>query len=56
MPICFAISGKRVQRFFDEKSQTKTTYVTFISRISKDISICQEGFFIEIISCIQMKF
>ena len=47
MPICFAISGKKMKRFFDEKSQIKATYVTYIGRVSKDISICQEGFFKE---------
>ena len=44
MPICFTISGKKMKRFFDEKSQTKTTYVAFVVEVSKDISICQEGF------------
>jgi hypothetical protein len=33
-----------MNKFFDEKSQIKATRVTFIGRVSKDISICQEGF------------
>ena len=45
MPTCFAISGKKMNKVFDKKLQIKATCVTFTGRVSKDISICQEGFF-----------